>query len=332
MPTDAGEDRPHGLLIAPDSFKGTHTAAHVALAIARGAGPHMPVEACPLADGGEGTGRILVDALGGEILTRPAHDALGRPVTAELVLLRGGEMAVVEVASASGPAHLDPAEIDAEAAGTAGTGELLAAAAATGAREILLAAGGSATTDGGAGAIEALERAGGLRGASLTVLADVSTPFERAAEVYGPQKGAGADAVARLSARLDSYAQALPRDPRGRPMTGAAGGLAGGLWAACGARLVRGAPWILDAVGFAGRLERASAVITGEGRIDSQTLEGKVLFEVAARGREAGVPVHAVAGSCALGPEELASLGLASIRLASTTAQLEQAGRELAGG
>ena len=332
MPADAAEARQRGLLIAPDSFKGTHTAPQVALAIARGAGAHTPVEVCPLADGGEGTTSILVAALGGETLSVPAHDALGRPVDAQLGLLHAGETAVVDVAGASGLALLDPAELDAERASSTGTGELLAAAAATGAREVLLAAGGSATTDGGAGAIEALRRAGGLHGARLTILADVRTPFERAAEIFAPQKGADAAAVARLSARLDSYAQELPLDPRGRPMTGAAGGLAGGLWAAYGARLAPGAQWILDAVGFSQRLRRASAVISGEGRIDAQTLEGKVLCEVARRGHAAGVPVHAVAGSCALEPAALASLGLASVRLASTIEQLEQAGRELAGG
>ncbi len=330
-PSSSGDESPRPLLIAPDSFKGTQTAGEVALALAAGARNILPVDVCPLADGGEGTMRTLLAALGGETLSRPAHDPLGRPIEAELGLLRGGELAVVDVASASGPGLLAAGEADAEAASSTGTGELIAAAAAAGARTILLAAGGSATTDGGAGAIGAIEAAGGLApGVRLIVLADVSTPFERAADLYGPQKGADAAAVERLSARLERYAKSLPRDPRGRPMTGAAGGLSGGLWAACAAELTPGAAWVLDAVRFDERAALAAAVVTGEGRIDDQTLEGKLVFEVARRGAAAGVPVHAVAGSCELGERGRAQLGLASILLAGTPGELQRAGRELA--
>ncbi len=328
-PSPSGDQRP--LLIAPDSFKGTLAAGEVALALAAGARDVLPVELCPLADGGEGTMATLLGALGGEILTRPAHDPLGRAIEAELGLLRGGELAVVDVASASGLGLLAAGEADAEAASSAGTGELIAAAAATGARTILLAAGGSATTDGGAGAIGAIEATGGLPPAvRLIVLADVSTPFERAAEVYGPQKGADGAAVERLAARLDAFAESLPRDPRGQPMSGAAGGLSGGLWAAFGAELSPGASWVLDAVGFDERAALCAAVVTGEGRIDEQTLEGKLVFEVARRCAAAGVPVHAVAGSCELGERGRAQLGLASIRQAGTPGELQRAGRDLA--
>ena len=326
-----GDEHARTLLIAPDSFKGTYAAGEVALALAGGAREITPVDVCPLADGGEGTMEILRGALGGELLLRPAHDPLGRPIEAPLALLRGGEVAVVEVAAASGHTLLGAGERDAEAASSAGTGELIAAAAALGAREILLAAGGSATTDGGAGAIAAIEAAGGLpRGVRLIVLADVSTPFERAAEVYGPQKGADSAAVKRLGARLRDYARTLPRDPRGLPMSGAAGGLSGGLWAALDAELRPGAAWVLDAVRFNERMAAAGAVVSGEGRIDDQTLQGKVLCEVARRGAVAGVPVHAVAGACALGESARAQLGLASIRLAGTPGELRRAGRELA--
>ncbi len=319
------------MLIAPDKFKGTHSAREVSLAIARGAGDAVELEVCPVADGGEGTMEILVAALGGVLLETAAHDPLGRSIDAAVGQLDQGRVAIVEVARASGLGLLSASELDAEAASTAGTGELIGAAVAEGARTVVVAAGGSATTDGGAGAIDAIEHAGGLRGAKLIVLADVRTPFERAAEVFGPQKGADAAAVERLSARLARQAETLPRDPRGVPMSGAAGGLSGGLWARYGATVVPGARWVLDALGFDRRLGRARAVVTGEGRIDSTTLEGKVVFEIATRCARAGVPVHAVVGCTALSPAESAQLPLTSIREASTIAELEAAGRELAG-
>jgi glycerate 2-kinase len=317
-------------LIAPDKFKGTHSALQVARALARGVGNPAQVDLCPLADGGDGTAEILLDALGGELLSHPAHDPLGRPIGAAIALLDAGACAVVEVASASGLVLLAESERDAEAASTTGTGELIIAALATGARTVVVAAGGSASTDGGEGAIAAIERGGGLRGARLIVLADVSIPFERAAEVFAPQKGADRDAIARLAARLTRAAQSMPRDPRGMPMGGAAGGLAGGLWAHYDARMVLGSRWILDAVGFQGRLARARAVITGEGRLDATTLHGKAVFEVAARCARGGVPLHAVVGSSTLSRAERERIVLASIRAASTLEDLEAAGRAIA--
>jgi glycerate kinase len=260
---------------------------------------------------------------------QPVHDPLGRPLDAELGLLDGGRLAVVESARASGIGLLDANELDPEAASTFGTGELIAAACARGARRIVLAVGGSASTDGGAGAIE---RGGGLGGAQLTVLADVSTPFERAAAVFAPQKGADPEAVRRLAARLDAQAGALPRDPRGVPMSGAAGGLAGGLWARFDATLVSGSAWVLDAVGFDRRLRRASAVVTGEGRLDATTLEDKLVGEIARRCAAARVPLRAVVGSCALSARQCRRLGLASVRQASSLDQLRSAGRSLAAG
>jgi glycerate kinase len=285
---------------------------------------------CPVADGGDGTMEVLLAAMGGVLLTRAAHDPLGRLIDSAIGLLNDGALAIVEVARASGLELLSSSELDAEAASTAGTGELIAAAIAEGARTVVVAAGGSATTDGGGGAIDAIEDAGGLRGAKLIVLADVTTPFERAAQVFGPQKGADPDAISRLNARLQRQAETLPRDPRGVPMSGAAGGLSGGLWAHFQATIVPGARWVLDAVGFDERLGRARAVITGEGRIDATTLEGKAVFEIAARCTRAGVPVHAVAGSAALSPGETALLSLTSIREASSIADLEAAGTAIA--
>lgn len=316
------------LLIAPDSFKGTYSAREVAEAIARGAGPGA--DACPVADGGEGTLEVLLAARGGTTTEVAVHDPLGRRTTAPLGWIDSGATAVVETATASGLGLVAPAERDAEAASTFGTGELIAAALDAGARRVVVTVGGSATSDGGAGALEALHAAGGVRGAELLVLCDVRTPYEHAAEVYGPQKGAGAAAVARLTARLHARAGALPRDPRGVPMTGAAGGLAGGLWAAYGAVLAPGAAWVLDALGFDARLARADAVVTGEGRLDGQTLEGKLIGEIAARCRRAGTPLHAVVGSTLLAPEEAAALGLASVQVARDEATMEAAGRVLA--
>jgi glycerate kinase len=216
------------------------------------------------------------------------------------------------------------------AATSRGTGELVAAAIDAGAAVVVVAAGGSATTDGGLGAIEAIEEAGGLRGASLVVLCDVRTPFERAAEVFGPQKGADPAAVRQLTRRLDALARRLPRDPRGHPMTAAAGGLAGGLWAALGARLEPGAPFVLDALGFGERMRAAHAVVTGEGRLDAQTLHGKAPAEIATRARQAGVPCHAIVGKDALDRFSKRILDLQSVQEAGTLAELEAAGKRLA--
>ncbi len=285
---------------------------------------------CPAGDGGEGTTEILLDALGGERRTAPAHDPLSRQIDAGYALLRDGTEAVVEAAAASGLSLVDPAGRDAERASSTGTGELIAAAVAEGARRILVAAGGSATTDGGRGAIDAIEAAGGLRDARLEVLCDTSIPFERAAEVFGPQKGASPLQVESLTARLIAEAGALPRDPRGRAMTGAAGGLSGGLWAAFGAHLVPGAAFVLGVVGFDRRLEDASAVITGEGRIDAQSREGKLTGEVARRCRAARVPCHAIAGEIALTPEDESAFGFATLASATSVESLTGAAERIA--
>jgi glycerate kinase len=327
-PRAASEAAAPRLLIAPDSFKGSYGARAVAEAIASGVAG--PCELCPVADGGEGTMEILLEALGGTTAEVAIHDPLEGPLVAQLGWIERGATAIVELARASGLGLVAPHERDPEAASTYGTGELIAAAAAGGARRIVVAAGGSATVDGGAGALAAIADGGGLRGAHLLVLADVTTPFERAAVVYGPQKGADAAAVERLTARLHAQAAALPRDPRGVPLSGAAGGLAGGLWAAHDAQLVPGAAWVLDTLGFDARVARADAVVSGEGRLDAQTLEGKLVAEIAARCRRHGTPLHVVAGSVALTPEELAALGLASARSAPDEAAMAAAGRAIA--
>lgn len=278
---------------------------------------HVP-GLCPVADGGEGTMEVLLVALGGETAGATVSDPLGRPVNAGFALVEDGGTAIVELAQAS---SLALGEGRAEEASSRGTGELIAAAVGAGAEVVLVAAGGSATTDGGTGAIEAIAEAGGLRGARLVVLCDVSTPFEEAARRFGPQKGADAAALARLERRLHELADRFPRDPRGIPLTGAAGGLSGGLWAHYDAALEPGAAFILDVLRFDDRAH--GPVVTGEGRLDATTLEGKAVAEIARRARG---PVHAVVGQDALGP---GPLGLASVQEASTLEEIEAAASRL---
>jgi glycerate kinase len=316
-------------LLAPDSFKGTMSAREVAEALAAGfEAAGWEVDRCPLADGGEGTADALVATRGGAFVEAPAHDPLGRPITAAFALV-DGLGAVVEVAAASGLTLLDEAERDPELTTTAGTGELLLAASRR-AELILIGVGGSATNDGGAGAIEAIEAGGGLGDARLICLCDARTPWERAPAVFAPQKGAGPDGVARLERRLDELAATLPRDPRGVPLTGAAGGLSGGMWARFGAELASGAAYVCDLVELDRRARDADLVVTGEGRLDETTLEGKVVAEVARRGSAAGTPVHAVVGADASTAELRAEIGLASTRAASTPDELAARARELA--
>ena len=318
------------VLVAPDSFKGTLSAREVAAAIAEGierAG--LAADRCPVADGGEGTLDVLVPALGAVLVAADVHDPLGRPLRARFGFAASSATAIVESAAASGLGLLADGERDAWAASTAGTGELIAAAVRTGAEHVLVAVGGSASTDGGAGALAAIAAADGLGDARLTVLCDVQAPFEQAAVVFGPQKGADAAAVAALSARLGALAAGFARDPRGVPMTGCAGGLSGGLWAQLEATLVPGASWVLAALGFDARLGGARAVMTGEGRLDEQTLDGKLVGEVARRARDAGVPAFGVVGGDALGPAEHAALGLREVAEAGTLAELAGAGERL---
>ena len=316
--------------MAPDKFKGTLSAAQVAAAVGRGLerGGQPPPDLCPVADGGDGTLGVLLTALGGSTGGAEVSDPLGRPVRAGFGLIEDGGTAIVEVAAASGLTLLDaPAPVEAS---SYGTGELIAAAVDAGAAVVLVAAGGSAMTDGGMGAVEALREAGGLRGARLVVLCDVRTPFEQAAARFAPQKGADASQVALLTDRLAALAGTLRRDPRGVPMTGAAGGLAGGLWAEFDARLEAGAPFVLSAVGFDERMREARIVITGEGRIDATTLEGKAAGEVAVRCRQAGVPCAVVCGSNGLSLFDQRILDVDPVLEAGTLRALEEAGERLA--
>ena len=270
----------------------------------------------------------LLAAPGGERRPATVTDPLGRPVRAHYGVVDSGATAIVEMAQASGLGLVVEDERDAWTASTRGTGELIAAATGAGAETVLVAVGGSATTDGGAGAVEALAEAG-IR-PEIVVLCDVRTAWEDAPRVFGPQKGADPATVRRLERRLDELARGAPRDPRGVAMTGAAGGLAGGLWAHLGASLVPGASYVLDAIGFDERMRRARFVVTGEGRLDEQTLTGKVVGEVATRCRQAGVACHAVVGEKALDDFGARLIDLSSVTEAGTTRRLRAAGRRLA--
>ncbi|MET0810199.1 MAG: glycerate kinase [Thermoleophilaceae bacterium] len=314
-------------LVAPDSFKGTFSAREVAAAIATGLrAAGCEADELPVADGGEGTMEAIVATLGGELHTISAADPLGRPVEASFALLADGR-AIVETAQASGLGLVAEDERDPWAASTRGTGELIAAAVEAGADRVIVSVGGSATMEGGAGALEALEEAGVT--VELDVLCDTRVPFERAPSVFGPQKGADPEMVSRLEERLQRLAGSWERDPRGVPMTGAAGGLSGGLWAGHGARLQHGASFVLDTLGFDERMRSCAFVVTGEGRIDSQTLTGKIVGELATRCRQGGVTCHAIVGKNELDAFSARILDLASLTEATTLEELEQAGRRL---
>jgi glycerate kinase len=320
---------PTTVLVAPDSFKGTLTAAEVAQAIGHGLeAAGRPVDLCPVADGGEGTLEALLPAVEGELRTVTVSDPLGRAIEASFAL--GDGVAVVETAAASGLGLVAPEERDAVEASTFGTGELIAAAVEAGARTVYLGVGGSATTDGGTGALKAIRQAGGLGKAQVVVLCDVRTPFEHAARVFAPQKGADPDTVTRMTKRLNDQARRFTRDPRGVPMSGAAGGLSGGLWAELGAELVPGAQFVLDAVEFDRRMRAARAVITGEGKLDQQSLAGKLVSEIATRARQAGVPCHAIVGTRDLDSFGARVLDLQTICEASTARQISASARQLA--
>ena len=284
------------VLAAPDKFRGTASAVEVAAAVAEAAAAaSASCESAPMADGGEGT----LDALGGPNRTSVVTGPLGEPVTAPWRLTRG--VAVIEMALASGLALAGGASgNDAVNATTAGTGELIAEAVAAGARRVLVAVGGSATTDGGLGAVEALPSQARMSGVEMIVACDVRTAFVDAAAVFGPQKGASPAQVELLTRRLRRLAQIYERDfgvdVSAMSGAGAAGGLAGGL-AARGASLVDGFDVVAEEIDLRDRIGRCDLVVTGEGRFDATSLEGKVVGGAARLAAEAGVPALAVVGS-----------------------------------
>jgi glycerate kinase len=284
------------VLIAPDKFKGTADAVAVSRAMATAVEElgHVAVVQ-PMADGGEGT----LGAFGGPNRTATVSGPLGEPVEAAW-RLGSARTAVIEMAQASGLSLVGGAAgNDPIAASTAGTGELIDAAIQRNVRHIIIGVGGSATTDGGWGAVQALQPVQRLRGIEMTVACDVSTPFLDAAAVFGPQKGATEAQVELLRRRLQRTAQVYEAE-RGVDVTaiagaGAAGGLAGGL-AALGARLVPGFEVVADAVGLDELVEAADLVITGEGQLDRTSAEGKVIGGLAELAAEFSTPIVAVVG------------------------------------
>ncbi len=312
------------VVIAPDKLKGTYSADEAAQALARGWGSRRPddLRLLPLADGGEGTAAALLTARGGTWRAAPAHDARGRPVEARYADLGGGQ-AALDVAEACGMWRVADLAPDPLAATSLGAGELIGRAIADGGTRIVVGVGGTATTDGGAG----LRRGLGSvpEGVSLVAALDVDNPLlgaAGAAAVYGPQKGASPQQVAELERRL----AALQLASAGRPGAGAGGGI-GAMLMELGAEAMPGAQLVLDEVGFDRVLAGAGLCITGEGRIDGQTLRGKVVSAVAQRCRSAGVACVAVGGIV----EPDAAAALAELG-ADTLEQgdLEAAGAELA--
>jgi len=318
-------------LACPDKFRGTLSAAAAADAMARGlaAAGFDDVRRLPLADGGEGTLEALQSAIGGSVRTARVTGPLGEPVDAEWLLLPDG-VAFVEMARASGHAVLGGPN-DPLRASTRGTGELVAAAARAGAREIIVGVGGSATTDGGLAAVDALGWS--LAGLDVSVACDVSTRFFDAAERFGPQKGATSAQVSLLTRRLqrlaDEYERRTGVDVRELDGSGAAGGLAGGL-AAIGAELDTGFEVVARAVDLDAAFDGADFVVTGEGKLDRTSFEGKVVGGVLDWAADRGTPHCAVvAGQVTDDAREELSVR-ADVQVLALTDRVWQAGEAFA--
>lgn len=285
------------VLAAPDAFKGTASAAEIADGIAAGATTAgWTADLCPMSDGGEGFLDVL-GVIGGELRSARVTGPLGEPVDAQWRL--AGELAVVESARASGLVLAGGADRnDPVGATSRGTGELIAAAIAAGASKVIVGVGGSAMTDGGIGALDALEESGGIGRTEVLVACDVTVGFLEAARIFGPQKGADAAQIELLSVRLaDLLAEYLRCgcDLSHMPGSGAAGGLAGGLVVA-GARIVPGFDLVADLVHLDARMASSELVITGEGRLDATSWAGKVVGGVATRAAKQRRQVVVLAG------------------------------------
>ena len=332
------------VLIAPDKFKDALDAHAVAEAIARGvrlARSDTTIEICPLADGGEGTGRLLAAMMHAEERTTDVLDPLSRPRTARWWRYsdrnRASDAAIIEMAEASGLWLLAPEQRRALETTSFGTGQLLAAVADAGCSKISLCVGGSATVDGGAGCLQGLgwrlldsrgsEISESLAGGSLTrvvriapprhgrpldveILCDVTNPLlgpDGAAAVFGPQKGATPAQVRALENALRHWAHVLSdfagRDLHELPGAGAAGGLPFGLVAALEARLVPGFETVAECVRLREKIAAADLVLTGEGRLDAQTTGGKVAGGVARLCHTAGKSCVALVGAAETGEE-----------------------------
>lgn len=355
------------IIIAPDSFKDSLSAAGVAQAIAQGLAqvwPDAQLVQCPMADGGEGTVEAVLAACNGQLRCQTVQGPLGGRVQAHWGWLADSHTAIIEMAEASGLQLVAPGQRDACASSTFGTGELIRAALDQGARRIILAIGGSATNDGGAGAMQALGvqlfdahdqplapgglALGGLARirlenldprlaqVSFEIAADVNNPLcgaHGASAIFGPQKGASPAQVQQLDAALghfaDHCAKVLPKDVRDEPGSGAAGGLGFAAKAFLGAQFRAGVEVVAELVGLDVAVRGADLVITGEGRFDAQTLRGKTPFGVARIARRHKVPVIVLAGTLGDGYEQMYAHGVdAAFALPSGPMSLEEACRE----
>ncbi len=354
------------VVVAPNPFKGSLGAPAAAGALAAGvraALAEAEVVQIPVADGGEGTVEALVSARGGILARATVEGPLGDPVTAVYGLIDDGRTAVLELAAASGLPLLASDRLDPLHASTYGFGQLLEAARERGVERIIAGIGGSATNDGGAGmaqalgfrlcdsagrdlprggaAVARLERidASGVnprwRSIEVMVAVDVSNPLcgpRGASAVYGPQKGATPQMVRELDKALGRFARLIGQEVAELPGAGAAGGTGAGLRHFLAARLTPGAPLIIEAAGLDAGLAGAAAVLTGEGRVDGQTVNGKGPVEVARRARKAGVPVALVAAQLGEGWEAVRQEGVTWVEkstpdgmpLAEALAQAEQ--------
>ncbi len=318
------------LLAACDKFRGTASAVEICAAVTNAAQQMgLVTSALPLSDGGEG----FLEAMGGTVMYTRVTGPLGTPVDAEWRMCDGSlaPVAVIEMAAAAGLALVGGAEEnDPVRATTAGVGELLVAAWQAGAREIIVGCGGSATTDGGVGAVEVIRAFGGLPDTRLRAATDVRTRFVDAAAIFGPQKGADAQTVDVLTRRLEKLAEyyfdKFGIDVRDIAGSGAAGGLAGGL-VALGASIHPGFDLVAETLGLDRHLANAEIVVTGEGRLDATSLEGKVVGGVLRR-LAPGTLALVVVGDAAEGMAvRAAGLSAANVRVVSLR---ERYGREAA--
>jgi glycerate kinase len=339
------------IVIAPDSFKECLSATRVAAAISEGILnilPEAKIISIPVADGGEGTVEALVFATGGKIVEVPSIDPLNRPIQSFYGILGDGKTAVIEMAAASGLEKLSPEERNPLITTTYGTGLLLKAALDEGYTNIILGIGGSATNEGGAGMAMALGfglhdkhgnsigPGGGCLGelhsitrsnvhpllskAIITVACDVQNPLlgpSGATSVYGPQKGATPEMLGELEKNMAHFAEILQQEfgtnVADIPGSGAAGGLAAGLMAFCGARLVPGFDLVAQLTHLEDHIEQASLIFTGEGKIDLQTAFGKTISGVAKLAKKQQVPVIALAGKIEDDLTELYNQGVTSV-------------------
>lgn len=339
------------IVIAPDSYKESLSAMAVASEIEAGFReifPDAEYRKVPVADGGEGTVQAMIDASGGRLVELRVRGPLGEPVSAFYGMMGDGGTAVIEMAAASGLELVPAARRDPMRTTSYGTGELIRDALDAGARRFVLGIGGSATNDGGAGMLQALggrllDGAGNdlaPGGAALATLdkidlsaldarindcvfdvaCDVSNPLvgpQGASHIFGPQKGATPEMVASLDAALRHYADVIARD-LGRPVAdvpgaGAGGGIGAAMLVFLGGRLRPGSEIVTAAVGLDAAVADADLVLTGEGRIDSQTIHGKTPVGVARVAQRHGKPVIAIAGCLAPGAEAVHAHGIAAV-------------------